>query len=129
MVRGDCSFNIFVKLLIVIVSHGWNLIACSAFRKSVFLYKSKIDTVIYSSLLFLCSWLSNDVCHKCTTLSTGDTQTLFGTSWSNNALASMRCYDMVASLDLFATKHMEHLLRLSVLQRLRLKICTETVSF
>ena len=55
-------------------------------------------------------------------------ETLLGTAWSNYTLTSLWSDNMVAGFRLFAVKCMADVPWLSILQRLRLKICTKTVS-
>ena len=62
-----------------------------------------------------CSWLSDDVRHKCTFMSACHIKALLGTGRSYNAVASLWCHVMVASFGLFAIELMECLPGLSVL--------------
>ena len=76
------------------------------------------ETEIFMSLLiwnasvthlFPCSWLSDDVCHKCAIVSPGHIKTLFGSSWSHNTVTRVWSYNMVASIGLVTAELVERL--------------------
>ena len=123
VVRLAKRMQVFVKRPVVkqhqrmMVIWGYilkSLNVVESFWTSLQNWYSLIFTFIY---LFLssCSWLSNDVRHKCTFVSAGDTQTLFGTGWPYDTVAGVWSHDMVAGFGLFTIKRVEHLLGLPVL--------------
>ena len=76
------------------------------------------ETEIFMSLLiwnasvthlFPCSWLSDDVCHKCAIVSPGHVKTLFGSSWPHNTVTRVWSYNMVAGIGLVTPELVERL--------------------
>ena len=76
------------------------------------------ETEIFMSLLiwsasvthlFPCSWLSDDVCHKCAIVSPGHVKTLFGSSWPHNTVTRVWSYNMVAGIGLVTAELVERL--------------------
>ena len=65
--------------------------------------------------LFPCSWLSDDVCHKCAIVSPRHVKTLFGSSWPHNTVTRVWSYNMVAGIGLVTAELVERLPGLSVL--------------
>ena len=76
------------------------------------------ETEIFMSLLiwnasvthlFPCSWLSDDVCHKCAIVSPGHVKALFGSSWPHNTVTRVWSYNMVAGIGLVTAELVERL--------------------